>query len=115
MAPEVITKRRIWWIDNGLIVLYVIFYQSTARRFLDLAGSIFGESWWSLVPSLFVYILVTLFLFAALRFVLDWILDSGRRTEFLPLSKYLLIFSLLLSILTVLLVFAASKTADLIF
>jgi hypothetical protein len=115
MAPEVINKRRIWWIDNGLIVLYLIFYQSTARRFLDLAGSIVGESWWSLVPSLFVYILVTLFLFAALRSGLDMILDSGRRTEFLPLLKYLLIVSVLLSTLTVLLVYAASKTAEIIF
>lgn len=115
MAPDVVNSKRIWWIDSSLIVAYVIFYQSTARRFLDLIGSTVNDNWWSLLLGLFVYTFVTLSLFTALGFVLDRIFNSGRRIEFFSLTKYLLMFSALLSILTVLLVYAASKASDLLF
>lgn len=112
MDEAVQKERRIWWIDKSLVVVYFLLNLWIMRQSF---GSFFPDAIWIYPVATFIYLFFLCISYVGLRTLLDKVFHTGRSFVFLATLKALAIISLVMTVVTCLLIFAASKTADLLF
>ena len=108
-------EKRIRWIDIGLHVFWMLSWVLVWWVWRPFAEPSFTESRWTDFLMMFaLYIGSALAIFSS-RLILDYLFKTGRKSSFRSYFASLAISTLVLVAIFTILIFAASKTADLIF